>query len=107
MIKAKYREAMSKLGLDIEEYRVKGEPGPVTGDPLDRYCGVALKRGDRDVVVIEQEPRGWGGNGRWYVRERRTRDGEELTEEQRIGLGVYRLQREALGAIVRRGLYRR
>jgi hypothetical protein len=98
------KEALAELGIELESYRIE------RGD-LPHAVGLALRRNDRDIAVIEQVPRGWGGDDKWRFQAgpRRSNPQDIVTGSdgrvriRRVGRD-YRTQREAIAAVARSGL---
>jgi hypothetical protein len=89
----RHKEALKKLGITTEKYNVC-----YPGDDLPHTTGLALIRDGHDVMVVEQRPRGWGGDGKFYVyRHRCPRPGRNTLSAPH---GTYKTQREAIAAIL-------
>lgn len=102
-MKNTHKAALARRGVDVERYYVEGWP-PV--------WGLALKRGDEDVAVIESHGC-HTDNDRYYnkyvTRSRRAQEGKTYTQGQpKTNLGdeiaVHKTQREAVAAAMRRGV---
>lgn len=92
-------DQLATLGYVIETYHVL-RPSSVdddTGEPLPRFCGIEVRYHGRVVGVAEHEPRGWGGDNKWYVFQKRTLDGWAHPKRH---YGKYDRQRDALHRII-------
>jgi hypothetical protein len=105
-MRRQHTEALARLGLKTEPYRIGDEPA--------RAVGLAIVRADTGLTigVTEQVPRGWLGDNKWYVWDKineRSRPGqvEECPDGRsrirRIGRS-FPTQRQAVAAIVRGAL---
>jgi hypothetical protein len=95
------KDVLAEIGLTTESYYV--DSYYVESEKLGEFWrppiwGLALKRGDRDVFVIEQSPRAHGGDGMYHMRECRT---DVSAAEPGPSLGAYKLQRLAVVGVIR------
>lgn len=95
-------DKLAELGYAVEQYRVPGPPSEHDdGEPFDKFCGVELKHHGRVIGVAEHEPRGWGGDGKWYTFLSRSPNGGAERRPASSQLGRHNRQRDAIAQLLR------
>lgn len=104
-MKKRHQEALATVGIEVEKYYVDGWP-PV--------WGIALRMNDRDVAVVESHGCHTSNDAHRnkYVLRRtrataRVHDCPDTNQSEVIldtDIAIYRTQREAVAAYVRRGI---
>lgn len=83
-------DKMADLGIELEQYRSDK-------NGLPSLTGIEVKHRGRKLGVAEQEPRGWGGDNKWYVRRERTPGDADPS----VYHSIHSRQRDALAEIIR------
>jgi hypothetical protein len=83
-------DELGKLGITLEPYRSDK-------NGLPSLTGIEVGHRGRILGVAEQEPRGWGGDNKWYVRRTRTPDDADPAPYH----DIHGRQKDAIAAIIR------
>lgn len=87
-----FKDKLASLGITIKEYLIDEDGAP-------SFCGIALVKNDTELYVIEQKPRGWGGDGKFRIWSSRDHGAREAAME--VPFDTYKTQREAIAGALK------